>query len=193
MEQVALAVEPATGGMFGPRAPIRADANGQFASAGMSGGRYFVRVLGSPSGWMFKSAMYNGRDVADAPLDLTSDASGIVITFTDKWSGLSGTVTSARGAADPEALVVLFPADSQLWSGTGLSFRRMKSAQTTKTGQYVFPVVPPGDYYAAAVRDRDAGDWQDPAFLELISRGARRITIAEGEKATADLRTQEVR
>lgn len=193
MEQVGLAVEPATGGQFSPRAPIRADASGQFSSAGMPAGRYFVRVLGSPAGWMFKSAMFDGRDVADAPFDLTSDASGIVITFTDKWSGLNGSVTSTRGAPDPEALVVLFPTDSQLWSGTGLNFRRMKSAQTTKTGQYVFAVVPPGEYYAAALRDRDAGDWQDPAFLELLSRVAQRIRIAEGEKSTLDLRTQEVR
>ena len=193
LEQVGLAVEPVTGVAFSPRLPVRVHADGHFTSAGMSAGRYFVRVLGSPRGWMFKSASYSGRDVADVPLDLSSDASGIVITFTDRWSGLGGTVTSARGAADPEALVVLFPTDSQLWSSTGLNFRRMKSAQTTKTGEYVFAVVAPGDYYVAALRDRDAGDWQDPAFLEVLARVATQVRIDEGEKKTLDLRTQVVR
>jgi len=193
LQQVGLAVEPATGGAFAPRAPVRADANGQFASAGMPPGSYFVRVLGSPQGWMFKSASYGGRDVSDTPLDLRSEASGVVITFTDRWSGLSGSVTTARGDADADALVVLFPADPQMWSSYGLNFRRMRSAQTTKTGQYTFPVVAPGDYYVAAIPDARAGDWQDPAFLDDLTRRASQVRIAEGEKKVADLRTQEVR
>ena len=193
LQQVGLAVEPATGGAFGPRAPVRADGSGQFASAGMPPGSYFVRVLGSPPGWMFKSASYGGRDVSDTPLDLRSEASGVVITFTDKWSGLSGSVTTARGNADADALVVLFPTDPQMWSSYGLNFRRMKSTQTTNTGQYTFPVVPPGDYYVAAIPDAGAGDWQDPAFLDDLARRATQVRIAEGEKKAADLRTQEVR
>ena len=193
LRQVGLTVEPATGGTFAVLAPVRADESGQFASAGMQPGRYFVRVLGSPSGWMFKSATYGGRDVSDTPLDLRSDASDVVITFTDKWSGLSGTVTTARGAPDAEALVVVFPTDSQMWSSYGLNFRRMKSIQTTKTGQYTFPVLAPGEYYVAALRDANVGDWQDPAFLDSLARSASQVRIDEGEKKTLDLRTVDVR
>ena len=193
LQQISLAVESTTAGAFGIRQMARADAGGQFASGGLAGGKYFVRVLGSPTGWMFKSAMLGGRDVSDVPFDLTSDVSGVVITFTDRWSGLSGNVRTAQGAAVGDALVVLFPTDSQLWTAYGQNFRRMKSTQTTENGQYTFPVVAPGDYYAAAIRDSDAGDWQDPAFLEMLARSAPQVRIGEGEKKALDLRTQEVR
>jgi carboxypeptidase family protein len=190
IQQIGIAVEPMLGGAFAARSSVRTDVSGQFVSGTMPGGKYFVRVVGSPRGWMFKSASFGGRDVADTPLEISSDTPGVVITFTDKWSGLSGSVTTSRGAADPDALVVLFPADAQLWSAYGLNFRRMKSAQTTKTGQYTFPVVTPGEYYVAALNERDAGDWQDPAFLDVLARVAARVDIAEGEKKTLDLKTQ---
>jgi hypothetical protein len=55
-------------------------------------------------------------------------------------------------------------------------------------GKYVIRDLPPGDYLLAAVTDVDQDEWQDPAFLERLQPGSIKVTIAEGEKKTLDLR-----
>ena len=52
-------------------------------------GRYRVRVPNSPAGWMFKAAMLNGVDVSETPFDLTRDVTDLVLSFTDRWSGMA--------------------------------------------------------------------------------------------------------
>ena len=52
--------------------PARPDASGQFTTAGVPAGKYRLRVGVIPAGWMFKSAMHEGRDIADEPFDLES-------------------------------------------------------------------------------------------------------------------------
>ena len=85
----------------GPTGPPggQVDAGLQFKTYGVPAGKYFVHPMGpATSGWTFKAAMYQGRDVADVPLDLDSaDVSGVVITFTDRPTELSGTVESSSG------------------------------------------------------------------------------------------------
>jgi hypothetical protein len=53
--------------------------------------------------------------------------------------------------------------------------------------------VPPGDYYAVAVKDEDAADWRDPATLESLARTAVQVSIAEGEMKALTLRVQDIR
>src|SRR5262249_15032190 len=91
------------------------DVQGQVTISGFLPGRYFVRVRNSPPGWMFKAAMLNGVDVSETPLELTKDIPDLVLTFTDKWSGLGGTVRTADGTADPNAVVILFPTNAEGW------------------------------------------------------------------------------
>lgn len=153
-------------------------------------GRYRVRVMNSPQGWMFKSATLNGVDVSETPFDLTKDVDGLVLTFTDRWSGMSGAV---QGTGADAATVLVFPTDAQLWMSAGPNSRRFKSARGTATRQFGIGSLPPGDYYAIAVRDEDAADWRDPAALEALAREAARVTILEGEHRTIDLQVREVK
>jgi hypothetical protein len=143
---------------------------------------------------MFKSAMVDGRDVSETPLDLQGgDISGLVIHFTDRWSGLSGFVRSTRGDGDAEATVVIFPADAEKWTNYGTNPRRVRSARTSKTGEYKITSLPPGDYYVVALQEDDAADWNDPKTLEALARVAMDVTIGEGEHKIQDLRTREVK
>jgi len=151
-----------------------------------------VRIGGSPVGWRFKTATHEGRDVADLPLDLRGDVN-VVITFSDRWTSVRGTVTSPKGEPDSDAIVLLFPADVQQWTNSGMNPRRFKSALPRKTGEYGLASVPEGDYYLIAIPDKDAAGWQDQKFLEALMRAATRITVGDGEAKTQDLRTQEVR
>jgi hypothetical protein len=193
LSQVPIVVEPVDVQPWNGGSGARADETGQFTSSDVPPGKYFVRIAGSPPGWMFKSAMYNGRDVADMPLELQGgDASGIVITFTDRWSGLRGVVQTSSGA-DGDASVLVFPVNQELWTRFGTTPRRIRSARTNAAGEYNFPSLLPGDYYVAAIPEDQAADWQDAKFMETVSRNATRVSIAEGEKKTQDLHTREVR
>jgi hypothetical protein len=195
LQQVPIVIEPAVVPSVTVRpGPTRIDASAAFTTSGLPPGRYFVRVRDSPVGWMFKSATYDGRNVADVPLDLQSgDATNVVITFTDRWTGFRGTVQSADGMRNDEAAVLLFPTDPQGWSGYGQNPRRLKSARTTKMGEYSFSSVPAGDYYMIALPDEQAADWQDAQFLETLARVATQVTIADGEQKAQHLRMRGVR
>jgi hypothetical protein len=133
-------------------------------------------------------------DVTDAPLDLQSgDAEGVILTFTDRPTALRGVVTSRRGPPDPDAIVLVFPADPLAWTNTGLNGRRVRGARTSTTGQYFVPSIPPGEYYVAAIADEEAVDWQDAEFLQALTRIATRVRITDGQQRTHDLRTREIR
>jgi len=194
LQQVPILIEPADLPSVIPPGPTRMDANGAFTTPALPPGKYFVRIRDSPTGWMFKAATYNGRNVTDAPLDLQGgDAANVVLTFTDRWTGLRGTVEAAVGMRSDDAIVLLFPKDPQAWSSYGATPRRLKTARTARTGEYSFTSVPPGDYYVVAVADDQAADWPDPQFLEILARFAARIDIGEGEQPVQSLRMQAVR
>ena len=61
-----------------------------FTLVGFPAGKYRVRVQSSPAGWMFKAAMLNGVDVSETPFEFTRDIADLVLTFTDRWSGIGG-------------------------------------------------------------------------------------------------------
>ena len=192
VDRVPLLVEPVDRRLTFPPGSVTVDA-GQFSSGGYPPGRYFVRVSGSPIGWMFKSATYGGRDVSETPIELVSEDVHVVLTYTDRWTGLVGTVNAADGRPDTDAIVLVFPADPKLWVNYGTSPRRLKSARTRKSGEFSFNSLPPGSYHVVALPDEQAADWVDPAFLEAVSRIATQITIGDGEQKTANLRTRVLR
>jgi hypothetical protein len=161
-----------------------------FTLFGYPGGRYLVRVADSPTGWMFKSAMLDGRDVSEAPFDFQGDVTGLVITFTDRWSGLGGSV---QGAGAGGATVLVFPTDSQRWINYGSNPRRLKSVRSTPQATFSIGSLPPGEYYAVAIPDEQTADWRDPKMLESLSRVATHVTIVEGEHRTIDLPLREVK
>jgi hypothetical protein len=190
---VSVTVEPAdpsssnTGGALA----TRGNTAGEFQSRPLPGGRYYVRVQNSPSGWMFKSATAEGRDVTDIPMNLVADAHNVVVTFTDRWSGLRGFVQNRQGP-DAAAAVLVFPTDTETWASSGISPRRVRLLRPGKTGEYSLN-LPAGEYYVIAVPDAQTADWQDAAFLDAASRAAIRVSIVEGERKTQDLRTREMR
>jgi hypothetical protein len=170
----------------------RVDANGQFTTLGAKPGRYFVRIGGSPEGWMFKSATWRGRDVSDEPFDLDSDANDVVITFTDRWTDMHGIVLGLRGP-DPDATVLIFPMEQQAWTNYGINARRVRSVRTSRSGDYRLHSIPAGDYYVVAIPEDRAADWQDPGFLASLTAVATRVTISDGDQKLVGLRTREVR
>lgn len=188
---VQIVVEPVDGpsGTAVPQG-ARTDAAGEFTSPGVPAGRYYVRVPNSPTGWMFLSATSEGRDVTDAPLSVTEDVNSIVVTFTDRWSGIHGSLQGAVGG--DSALVVVFPTDPEIWGSSGQNPRRVRGTRTTNAGAYSFN-LPPGEYYVAAIPDEFAADWQDPDFMSQMSRSAARVRIGIGERKMQHVRPVVIR
>jgi hypothetical protein len=165
----------------------RIDETGGFKTYGVPPGRYVLRVSVLPAGWFVKGAIYQGRDIADLPLDLdTKDASGVVITFTDQPSSLSG-VVRASGGPDPTAVVLVYPVDPAAWSSSGALSRRMRTARAAKDGSYQLQGLPAGEYYVVALQEDKIGEWQDPALLQALARLARTVRLLDGEQKIENL------
>jgi hypothetical protein len=194
MQQITVSINPSDGRNAGPLQPTRVRPDGQFTSMQYLPGKYLISAGSPGSGWVLKSVMANGRDATWMPLTLeSSDIGGIVVTYTDKQTQLSGSVQGAGGAPEPQGLVVIFPMNYQQWMDNGMPSRVMRTARTTKTGTYQVSSLPIGDYLVAAISDELQGDWQDPQTIPSVARIAARLTIAEGEKKTLDLRVSQIR
>ena len=164
--------------------PAEANESGQFSAPDVTVGQYMIRAIG-PRGWTMKAVYVDGREVTDQPLDVKSEnISGINVIFTDRTSGLSGTVRDGRGNGVPDLTVILFPSDERLWLPQS---RRIVTARADAAGVYKLTAVPAGDYLVAAVDDVEQGEWFDPVFLEELKARATKVTIDEGEQRTTDL------
>jgi hypothetical protein len=184
---VTLAAEDPLTGAMNLRAKVESD--GSFRTASVPPGKYRLRV--SPLGvWIPKSAMIEGRDVIDEALEVdAADVSNIVITLSDRPLGsVSGSVRTARGDPDPDALVAIFPADPRLrtdLSGTG---RRLRLARTTKNGLYRIPGLPAGEYLIVAGGDELFDNWLEAGALQALSQRATPIEIGDGTAKSQELK-----
>jgi uncharacterized protein (DUF2141 family) len=179
----AIDVQPAG---FHPAPKASVDQSGHFQSDGLAGNRYFLNAGSATPGWFLKSAVWKGKDISDESISLTAeDVSGVVVTFTDRPTGVGGTVRDSRGNADANSDVLVFAADP----ARRTSARRRALLRVSTSGVYSLSALPAGDYFVVAIDDRVAGEWPDPKFLEVLSRIATRVVLTDGESRTVDLKT----
>jgi hypothetical protein len=177
--------------MLGKSATVSPDWT--FAITGVPPGLYSVgaTAIGSaPAGgrWLARSAVYQGRDVIDAPLEVQAgqEVDGVAVTMAERLAEVSGTLTDAKGRAIPDLTMVLFSVDRADWRGGS---RRVQPPQRPDSaGRYLFPNVTPGEYFLAAVADIEPASMADPTFLEAVAAGAIRISVGERERKVQDLR-----
>ena len=169
------------------------DDHGGFRTPGVPPGRYVVRVSGLPlPGWTFNGARFQGRDLADTPVEMRGeDVAGVVLSFTDRPASITGAVQTAAGA-DGDAIVAVYPTDEDAWTDAGRSPRRIKVARAGRDGTFTIANLPAGEYYVIAVRDEPTS-WQDPAFLRSLAGRAQHVRAIDGQRTTISLRTVAVR
>ena len=168
----------------GPPANGRAGKDGAFAIESVPDGIHAVRGQ-APRGFALKSVFIGGRDVVDAPFELRSgqDVKGVVVTFTDRLSQITGTLTDGHGKAVTDFTVLAFPTDPALWRAQS---RQIETTRPDQNGKYQMRGLPPGDYYLAPVDPSEPGEWFDPGFLDQHRDGAARLTLGEGDARTQD-------
>jgi protocatechuate 3,4-dioxygenase beta subunit len=199
LQTAVVRLEPAAGIPTQAGSPVAQDfmsfsgltAEGQFTTAAVPAGRYLVRPT-IPNGWNLKSATYQGRDISEAPLDLTADVDGVVIAFTDRVSKIEGTVQGLDPKSSAGATVLLFPTDASAWVDYGRTSRRVRTVATSLTGAFTIPAPPDGDYFLVAIPDEDAADWQNPAVLRKISAIADRIQVRDAQPVARNLQLRRV-
>ena len=201
VQGLSVVIQPIDGHQIGFSRALQArvDPDGSITTYQVPPGKYSIRMAAfsdgwqAMQGWVFQSSVIDGKDVAATPLNLQSDVSGLVITMTDHPSEISGTVRDDSGKADSKAAVIVFSADRADWSNFGETPRRLRHLRASNTGTWKVLGLPAGDYFVAAMPDAQAGDWQDPRFLQTLTRTAVRVTLAKGEKKTQDMVTRSVR
>jgi hypothetical protein len=191
VRRVVMAIESADGRPPAPGTGFRGqlDGTGHFSSNELAPGRYYLRVVVPPVGWMLKSAMLDGRDISNVPLAVDRPMTGVVMTFTNHPGEIGGRVQNAAGALDATASVLVFPADSASWVDYGASPRRLRSTRVDKDGAFRTAGVPPGDYFVVAIPDEAAADAFDPRILQALARLATPVKLADGEARSISLRT----
>jgi protocatechuate 3,4-dioxygenase beta subunit len=150
-------------------------------------GRNRISTINLPAGWTIRAVRVDSVDVIDDGIDVSpgQKITGVDVELTTKIATISGLITTARGEVAKECTVVLFPTDSKRWKANS---RYIRAARTDQDGRFKLSNVPPSDYYAVAVEKMEPGQSTDADFLERVAPGAKRITVAEGETKTLDLK-----
>jgi hypothetical protein len=178
--------------------PLTVAADGTFTSKGVVPGQYRLTVFGagmmlnqlipgSGDGWTLKSAMLNGRDIADVPFEVRPGEaiSGVVVTYSDRPTELTGSVLDRANRATGNFPIVVFSTEREYWT---LGSRRVQLVRPSSDGKFKATGLPAGEYFVCAVTEVDEEQLYEPTFLELLVPGSFKITLAEGERKTQDLR-----
>jgi hypothetical protein len=179
--------------------PSQTDAQGRFTFRDVAPGRYRLTATlgagaagsgaaGGPAvAWAFKSATARGRETLDAALEVrpNENVTDAVLTFSDRTTEVSGTLQDATGRPGSDYFVILYAADKAYWPAPS---RRVASSRPGPDGRFTFRNLPPGDYLLAAVLDVEPGEWNDPDFLAQLVTVSTKISFADGEKKTQDIR-----
>lgn len=173
-----------------PFATIPGD--GAFAMTGLAGPTRFALITGV-RGYRLKSVDVGSVNGAEEPVHFGSakdSRADVTVTLSADVGMVAGRVTDDGGREPDDYRVIAFPLNRE---------RRFPNSPYVEIvggpnvdGGFVVLDLPPGEYWLAAVAvvDGDAvsGEWQTPEFLESLVRGARRVSVGEGQRVAADLR-----
>lgn len=190
---------------FGGLPNATVDSTGRFTIVGVPPGRYSLRgtapagaggpgvgaggalAPGGSGNWVLRSSVAAGRDTLDFPLEIgpNMNVTDAVLTFVDSSTELTGLLQDAQGAVTSDYSIIIFPSDSRYWVPQS---RRIQSVRPGTDGRYTVRNLPPGEYALAAVTDVEPGEWFDPDFLKELIAASMRISIADGDRKTQDIR-----
>ncbi len=161
--------------------------DGTFVFDGVGPGKWRVTGASLPPTWSLRSAVLDGRDTLDAPLDvrLGQPIADLTVTMTDRPTVLTGTILDAAGQPTSEYSIVAFSTDRTLWTVP----RRVSSVtRLSSDGRFAITGLPPGEYYLAVSADLDPAQLGEASFLESLVAAAVNVVIAEGERKVQDFR-----
>jgi len=169
-----------------PRLSVNAavGADDKFDLTGLVPGNWTFSLNGAGSLWL-RSAIADGRDAADVPLQITdSDIRGMTVTLASAGAQLSGALQTWDKEPATDFTIVVLTTDRGLWRSAA---RRIRSTRPATDGQFHIDNLPSGEYFIAALTDAEPDDLADPAFLESLAPSAIKLTLGEGERRIQNL------
>jgi len=94
-------------------------------------------------------------------------------------------VVDARDKPVSDYVVAAFSADSARW---GYQTRYVRTARPNQEGRFSVTGLPPDDYFVVALDYVENGEESDPEQLDKWKSLATRITLAEGENKSLNLK-----
>lgn len=162
---------------------------GEFRVPSLAPGTYVVRSdTGAGATWLLKSAIAQGRDLADLPLAAANDGAeigGVVVTFSERLGEITGRLIDAGGRPVTRYSIVVFTTDRSLWLPGA---RRVRATRPATDGSFVVDALPAGGYAIAAVHDAENVHIFDAAFLASLLPSAVNVTLGAGESRRQDYR-----
>jgi hypothetical protein len=146
-----------------------------------------VRLTVAPlaDGWAIRQIDQNGRDFTSQPFETSGQTlDGFVITLTNRFPTVTGTLHDARGNAVLEGSAIVFPEDPALWLE---DLRAVRIARVDQSGVFTIKGLRPGRYLGVAVTSAINNQWNDPEYIESLREAAKPITLEEGETKRIDL------
>jgi hypothetical protein len=128
----------------------------------------------------------NGRDITDQPVDIkgTDDVANVEVVITSNVTEVTGTPVDTMGNPVFDYGVVVFAEDPALWRYPS---RFVGAARPDQQGGFRITGLPPARYLAVAVQYLEAGQEQDPEYLESLRHLATPFTLSWGQATTLHL------
>jgi hypothetical protein len=172
-----------------PPASATTAADGTFEVRGLTPGTWLFSATApgaaGTGGWWLRSAVVDGRDLLDAPIELSDhDLAGVVVTLSDRHTAIAGTISGADGRPVADLAVIVLPEDRALRS----SARRVQHARPDTAGRFSFTDLPPGTYLLSAATSIDPASWRTDEFLSTVASAGIKVTIGEGQTIRQDLK-----
>ena len=166
-----------------PEAQVAAD--GTFTLGGLVPGPYtpLTRQMPGPAGWFLASITVAGRELLDAPLELTASADDVVVRFVDRTNEVRGVVRQAAGPRRTGYVVAFTPHRAAWFPGS----RRVAAARIGADGHFRVRHLPAGDYLLALGDDLHEYEWFDPDILERLAAAARTVRVPPAGAVEVDL------
>jgi protocatechuate 3,4-dioxygenase beta subunit len=185
-DRIRIAVRPLTGGTSRPIMGSGEVKDDLTFSAMAIVGTARLRVT-LPDRWMVKAVLHDGRDIADAAIEMKSgeELSGLQVIVTDRATNVTGQLTDDKGAPLVDGTVIVFAGEAEKWSEDS---RFVRSARPDQQGKFEIRGLPPGEYLAVAIDYVQEGLWNDPEYLESIRRYAQKFTLRESGTAVVSLK-----
>jgi hypothetical protein len=156
--------------------------DGSFRLLAVPPDRYLVQTANLPDGTYVKTISFNGQQLTNSVLDLTSGSNGELNILLSKEAGeVSGTVLDSDGNAQQAAWVSLWPTDRN-------SSETAEVAITDGRGAFRLGHLAPGKYRAVAWEEIEYGLAQTAAFCRLFDQDGTSIDLDEGSRESVRLK-----
>jgi len=173
-----VSLTPARGTTFGGPSASPLDADGSFTIHNLLEGNYRVNIHPLAGDVYLKAVKYGGADATRKPISVGEAPGALELVLAAAGGRVEGVVTDDGKPAAGALVAVLTES-----GGDGLR----QLAQTDRNGRFSVRGLAPGDYTIYASDDGPEGFNADPKSLEAYQDKAKKITVAENDRATADL------